>query len=256
MSDDIENAPGSRPAVNGRSPGSPPALLAAATARHGHGRPGLTLAAIVSATGNSPAASDGPRGPRRADARRNRELLLVAAKEVFSERGPDAPLDEVARRAGVASATLYRHFPNRRELLIAVYADEELTALCAEAEALFEHQPPGDALFSWLRAFVTHMTSKRDLILAIPGDKGDQRSALFDRWQKATHAIVSALLTQAQSARAVSADLSASDLLVLTSGVALATTDTHQAERCLALLHRGFTRSVCPRPIGEGRSRD
>jgi len=209
--------------------------------------------------GADPAAltDSGPRRPRRADARRNRELLLVAAKEVFSERGPDAPLDEVARRAGVGSATLYRHFPDRRELLIAVYADEELTALCAEAEALLEHQPPGDALFSWLRAFVTHMTSKRELILAVPGEKGDKRHpSLFDVWQKATHAIASQLLTQAQSARTVSADLSASDLLVLTSGVALATTDTYQAERCLALLHRGFTSSASRRPIGEGPPRD
>ena len=184
MSDDIENAPSTRPALNGRSPGSPPALLAAATARHGHGRPGLTLAAIVSATGNCPAASDGPRGPRHADARRNRELLLVAAKEVCSERGPDASLDEVARRAGVASATLYRHFPDRRELLVAVYADEELTALCAEAEALFEHQPPGDALFTWLRVFVTHVATKRELPLALTDDGQDDRSALFERWQR------------------------------------------------------------------------
>jgi AcrR family transcriptional regulator len=59
----------------------------------------------------------------RADARRNRDQILLAAREVFIERGPDAPLDEVARRAGVGNATLYRRFPDRGSLLRAVVAD-------------------------------------------------------------------------------------------------------------------------------------
>ena len=176
--------------------------------------------------------------PRRADAQRNRELLLAAAREVFSERGADAPLDEVARRARIGNATMYRHFPDRRELLIAVYADE-VAALCAHGEALLEDRSPEDALFAWLRAFVSHVTAKRDLALAIPSDQGGERSALFDGWHRAMHSTASRLLARAHSAGAVGPDLKASDLLVLASGIAVATADDRQAERCLELLRHG-----------------
>jgi AcrR family transcriptional regulator len=185
------------------------------------------------------------RRPRRADAQRNYDLLLAAAKEVFSERGADAPLDEVARRAGIGNATMYRHFPDRRELLIAVYADE-VTALCAQGDALLEDQSPRDALFVWLRAFIEHVAGKRELALAIPSD--GQRPAMFDGWHTAMHATASRLLTRAQSGGAVSTDLGASDLLVLANGIAVATADTDQAERCLALLRRGTAPSPCHQP--------
>ena len=107
--------------------------------------------------------------PRRADARRNYERVLAAAKEVFGELGVTAPLDEIARRAGVGNATMYRHFPTRRELVIAVYADE-VTALCELGRSLAADPSPGDALFRWLRAFITHVATKRELPLAIPDD--------------------------------------------------------------------------------------
>jgi AcrR family transcriptional regulator len=182
-------------------------------------------------------AGRGSRRPRRADAQRNRELLLAAAKEVFGERGADAPLDEIARRAGIGNATMYRHFPDRRELLIAVYADE-VAALCAQGEALHEHRSPPDALFAWLRAFVTHVSTKRDLALAIP-DHGGGRSALFDGWHEAMHSTTAGLLDHARSTGTVRADLDAADLLVLASGIALAGPDTGQVERCLAVLRHG-----------------
>src|SRR5262245_59292327 len=76
------------------------------------------------ATANLASGQGRSRRPRRADAQRNHDLLLAAAREIFSERGADAPLNEVARRAGIGNATMYRHFPDRRELIIAVYADE------------------------------------------------------------------------------------------------------------------------------------
>src|SRR5689334_22040791 len=84
-----------------------------------------------------PSESAASRRPRRTDAARNAGLLLAAAKELFDERGPDVPLDDVARRAGVGNATLYRHFPTRRDLIVAVYADE-VTALCEQGAALLE----------------------------------------------------------------------------------------------------------------------
>jgi AcrR family transcriptional regulator len=190
-----------------------------------------------------PSGQGRPRRPRRADAQRNRERLLAAARDVFGERGAGAPLDEIARRAGIGNATMYRHFPDRRELLIAVYADE-VAALCAQGESLLEHPSPEDGVFAWLRAFIVHVAAKRDLALAIPIDQGGQRSALFDRWHDAMLSTTSRLLTRAQSAGSVRADLNAADLLALASGIAVITPNTEQIERCLALLRHG----TAPRP--------
>jgi AcrR family transcriptional regulator len=171
---------------------------------------------------------------RRADARRNAELLLVAAKEVFDQHGVDAPLDDIARRAGVGNATMYRHFPTRRELIVAVYA-EEVTALCDRGQALLQDPAPGQALFGWLQAFIAHVASKRALALAIPNDPGGQRSALFAGW----HATAAALLTRAQRAGAVRADLEVADLLALATAIALTVADTRRTDRLLDLLRRG-----------------
>jgi AcrR family transcriptional regulator len=189
-----------------------------------------------------------PRG-RRADAQRNRELLLTAAREVFSERGARAPLDDIARRAGIGNATMYRHFASRRELLIAVYADE-VEALCSRGETLLAEQPPADALFAWLRTFIAHVATKRDLVTAIPNDpipndtapndQGAQRTALFDGWHQAMRLTASRLLTSAQSAGTIRADLNAGDLLVLANGIAVTSAGTDQADRCLELLRYGI----------------
>jgi AcrR family transcriptional regulator len=175
---------------------------------------------------------------RRADAQRNTELLLAAAKEVFDARGVDAPLDDVARRAGVGNATMYRHFPTRRELIVAVYA-EEVTALCDRGQALLHDRAPREALFDWLQAFIAHVASKRALALAIPNDQGGQRSALFAGWHTAMHATASALLTRAQRAGAVRADLEVADLLALATAIALTAADTRRTERLLDLVRRG-----------------
>ncbi|MEV0400430.1 helix-turn-helix domain-containing protein [Actinoallomurus sp. NPDC050550] len=194
----------------------------------------------MSSADAGPAPHQGPpQRPRRADAQRNYERLLATAREVFSERGVDAPLDDIARRAGIGNATMYRHFPTRRELIIAVYADE-VAALCAHGEALLNNESPADALFGWLRAFIAHVAAKRELALAIPNDQGGQRSALFDRWHKAMHTTASTLLTHAQSRGAVDTDLDVFDLLALANGIAVASSDTDQVERCLGLLRRGI----------------
>ncbi|MEO3825350.1 helix-turn-helix domain-containing protein [Actinomadura sp. B10D3] len=175
-----------------------------------------------------------PQRRLRADARRNYDLLVSAARDVFHDQGVDAPLDDIARRAGVGNATMYRHFPTRRELIIAVYS-EEVDALCARSQALLTEDPPGDALFGWLADFIAHVATKRDLALSITG----QRSALFDRWHESMHTAASALLTRAQSAGAVRPDLSASELLALANGIALTATDATQAERLVLLIRQG-----------------
>jgi AcrR family transcriptional regulator len=185
-----------------------------------------------------PAPRTEPQRRRRADAQRNYDLLVAAAKDVFHDHGVDAPLDDIARRAGVGNATMYRHFPTRRELIIAVYS-EEVAELCARSQALLADDPPDDALFGWLQDFIAHLAAKRELALSITDDRAGQRSALFDRWHHSMHTAASALLTRAQSAGAVRADLDASELLALANGIALTTTDAAQAKRLVLLVRQG-----------------
>jgi AcrR family transcriptional regulator len=87
--------------------------------------------------------------PMRADARRNYERLLKAAADAFAEQGEGASLDDIAKRAGVGSGTLYRHFPTRQALLEAVYVDT-IEALASRGDELAKELPPGEALAEWL----------------------------------------------------------------------------------------------------------
>lgn len=175
--------------------------------------------------------------PRRADAQRNHDLVLAAAKEAFSEQGVDVAIDEIARRAGVGNATLYRHFPTRRDLIVAVYADE-VAALNGQGAALLGSDDPGGALQEWLLAFISHVATKRDLALAVPEGEGDERTALFARWHESMHMTAAPLLARAQHAGAVRADLAVAELLALANGIALAGADP---ERLLTLVHEGLS---------------
>ena len=87
----------------------------------------------------------------RADARRNRERLLAAAASAFAEQGADAPLEDIARRAGVGIGTLYRHFPNRQALLEALYINE-VEDVCRSAEQV-DGADPWEALDGWFERF-------------------------------------------------------------------------------------------------------
>jgi AcrR family transcriptional regulator len=91
----------------------------------------------------------------RADARRNRDQILLAARDVFIERGPDAALDEVARRAGVGNATLYRRFPDRRSLLRAVLVDVFRRVGDEARLALVEESDPFEALARYMPRLAT-----------------------------------------------------------------------------------------------------
>lgn len=96
---------------------------------------------------------------RRVDAERNRGRILNAARAAFADPDTDVSMAEIARRAGVGSATLYRNFANRRELLEALYVDE-IDAVC-EAAATIDGDSPGAILEAWLRRFYAYFTSKR-----------------------------------------------------------------------------------------------
>ncbi|GAA1694232.1 TetR/AcrR family transcriptional regulator [Fodinicola feengrottensis] len=175
---------------------------------------------------------------RRADAQRNYDLLLATAKEVFGEHGADAPLDEVARRAGIGNATMYRHFPTRRDLLVAVYADE-VTALCARGEALLVADSPGDALFQWLRSFIAHVVTKQDLARSLMAGPAGLHSERFGQWHDAMLSTAGSLLVRAQEAGDVRADLPVRDVLWLANGIALTGADDERAVRLLRLVRDG-----------------
>jgi AcrR family transcriptional regulator len=106
-----------------------------------------------------------PRKPR-ADSRRNHERLLAAAKAAFAEQGANAPLEAIARRAGVGVGTLYRHFPAREALLAAVY-QEEVRQLCAAADSLLAARRPYEALEAWLGQLVDYLATKRVILPAL-----------------------------------------------------------------------------------------
>src|ERR1700729_1900607 len=102
----------------------------------------------------------------RADAKRNRERILEVAKQVFTRRGAEASMDEIARRARIGPGTLYRHFPSRDDLLAAVYISE--VEKLAEAQRKFSAElPPIEALRAWLLVFIDYIAAKRIIAPAL-----------------------------------------------------------------------------------------
>jgi AcrR family transcriptional regulator len=147
----------------------------------------------------------------RSDALRNRELLLAAAKAVFSAGGPDASLEAVARRADVGIGTLYRHFPTREALYEAVYR-HEVEQLGELAEELKSEASPVEALRRWLRSNVEFVATKKGMsaALALAAQTNSELMAFsYDRLTKA----VGALLDRAVAAGDIRGDVGPEDLL-------------------------------------------
>ncbi|MEY9892195.1 AcrR family transcriptional regulator [Catenulispora sp. MAP12-49] len=174
----------------------------------------------------------------RADAAKNVRALTAAAKELFDEQGPDVPLDEVARRAGVGNATLYRYFPTRADLMVGVYADE-VADLCMDGAALLMAAAPGQALFAWLNRFVVHVATKRALALAGTEHNGERRTKLFDTWHEAMRTVATDLYDEARRAGTVSPQVSAEELLAMASAAALAGNGPQEARRLLTMMWYG-----------------
>jgi AcrR family transcriptional regulator len=178
--------------------------------------------------------------PLRADARRNYDALLAAADELFTTNGPDVALDEIARRAGVGNATLYRHFPDRRDLLVAVCVSE-VKALCALGKQLDADPDPGKAFTRWLRAYITHVSAKHGLAAAFAtGRRAD--SELVAACQAAVEAIGASLLQRAQDGGTVRSDVALRDVVTLVNAIAMATETTEggEADRMLAIVLGGI----------------
>ena len=148
-----------------------------------------------------------PAVPQRADARRNREALLVAAEEVFAAQGADAPLEVVARRAGVGRGTLYRHFPDREALAVAVY-DRRLSGL---EDLAAQHRDDPDLLELLVLGVADRQTRVPGLVAVLLGS-GD---GALDRISQRTRDLVAEPLAQARARGEVREDASDDDLMLL-----------------------------------------
>ena len=176
--------------------------------------------------------------PKRADARRNYDALVAAAREAFTERDQDASLEEIARRAGVGIGTLYRHFPTRSDLIQAVYV-EEVEALARSAESV-AGLDPWDALIKWLHGFVGYIATKQALseeLFAI----ADHNIEVFANCRALLNEAGEPLLKRAQEAGVVRPDANIQDIIRMVAGIAkMPAAEPGEVERVLNLALDGL----------------
>ena len=158
-----------------------------------------------------------PSPPQRVDAARNRELILTAARSAFADPESDVSMAEVARRAGVGSATLYRNFANRRELLEALYVDE-IDAVCAAAAGIGGESPGAD-LTAWLRRFYAYFSSKRFVAAELLQQTGSDDPVFGAGYARVT-AAGRPLLLAAQRAGEATETLTLEQILAMIAAVA------------------------------------
>ncbi|WP_327391812.1 TetR/AcrR family transcriptional regulator [Streptomyces sp. NBC_01186] len=180
---------------------------------------------------------------QRADARRNYARILAVAEEEVAAHGADASLEQIARTAGVGSATVRRHFPSRSALLEAVFR-ERIETLCARARELEGAEDPRAALLEWLSALTAYAACARGLAVCLTQDSlADEHdmNACSTRLDEAG----TALLRRAADAGAVTPDVTISDLLTLIAGLVLATEHhpdpSTEADRLLRLTVAGIS---------------
>ncbi len=176
--------------------------------------------------------------PKRADARRNYDKIVTAAREAFAERGASTSLEEISRRAGVGIGTVYRNFPNRQALLEAVYVDE-VEDVCRSA-AEFDQLEPWEALSGWLRRVVGYLVTKHALAAELL-DYVDRGAPLFQCCRSALFEAGEPLLERAQRAQVVRADTDLAEIIQMIGGIAkIVTSDPGQIEHILDIALDGL----------------
>lgn len=170
--------------------------------------------------------------PLRADARRNRDRLLAEALQAFDQDGPDACLEEIARRAGVGIGTLYRHFPTRQDLQEAVFLDQA-EELRRKGEKLLDNPDPLAGLVSWLRLQLDMGSFKRKLGTAVLCAKLREGSPIQQSYSKG-RAVGAVLLQRAKDAGQVRSNVDLGDLLHLVHGIVLITEESPDAAEKVA----------------------
>jgi AcrR family transcriptional regulator len=169
--------------------------------------------------GDLPSRTGPQRTTLRADARRNLERIMSAAMEVFAERGLDASTDEVARRAGVGHGTVFRRFPTKEDLIVAIL-ERRLEDIHAQADALARSEDPWDAFRRTLELLAGRLTSDRAAFAAL----GSLSTApTIHAAKERIYLLMGDLLRRAQDAGVVRRDLEPQDLgfLLCAAGAAV-----------------------------------
>ena len=172
--------------------------------------------------------------PARADARRNREKLLAAARAAFAAADDSVALEAIARAAGVGIGTLYRHFPTREALVEAVYA-AELDDVVACARTLLTEFPPETALRGWMDHYAAFVETKRGMIDTLRAGWASGTMATPTTRERITAAITP-ILTEGARAGSLRADVAPEDVITMILGIFLATATGGPPERIGRLL--------------------
>jgi AcrR family transcriptional regulator len=181
---------------------------------------------------------DSPR-PMRADARRNYDKLVAAARKVFLEQGGGASLEAIAKEAGVGVGTLYRHFPKRIDIVEAVYR-EDVDGLVASAEEFVAELEPWPAFVAWLEAFVRYASTKRTFLNELH-EAFEENPQLRLSSRERIEGAIDLVLRPAQEAGVVRTDLDGSDLMQLLGSMCMSVTLTQdQSQRLLGMIQDGL----------------
>jgi AcrR family transcriptional regulator len=178
--------------------------------------------------------------PVRADAQRNTDALLEAALAVFASSGVDAPVREIAEKAGVGVGTVYRHFPQRSDLIAAVLR-REIDACADAAPVLAAAHEPGEALARWMQRYAAFIATKRGLASALHSGN-PAFDTLPDYFRQRLEPALRALLESATAAGEVRTDIAARDLLGAVASLCSHAYDQgpEHARRMVALLVDGL----------------
>lgn len=177
--------------------------------------------------------------PLRADARRSLDALLQAAKQVFAESGVDAPVRDIATRAGLGVGTVYRHFPQRSDLIAAVFRRE--IDECADAAAtLADEHEAFAALWRWMQRFSAFFAAKRGLAGALHSGH-PAYAALPGHFDARLRPALEGLLTTAIDAGSIRSDVTAAELLGAIARISMSEQDAlAEAQRMVGLLADGL----------------
>jgi AcrR family transcriptional regulator len=177
--------------------------------------------------------------PMRADARRNRELLVAAAREVFAEQGVSASMEAIARKAGVGVGTLYRHFPTRLDVVEAVYEDD-VQELTDAAQRLVSTLEPGPAVNAFFDAFLHYAQTKRTLLTELR-QAFEKNPAFRSRNRERIDAAFDLVIDRAKKAGAVRDDISGSDITQLLGPICTnESLSTDQTKRLMGMILDGL----------------
>lgn len=186
-----------------------------------------------------PAYAGAPQRPMRADARRNYESIVAAARETLLEHGKDTSLEEIARRAGVGIGTLYRRFPTRLALLEAVYR-EDVDTLQRSIQELVDTVPPWEAVEGWASRFVDYASTKRALFHELVDALG-RDSELFSYSRPVINGSAQLVLDNGKRAGVVRPEVEPSDMLRLIGGCSMmGALDEAQKQRLIGIVLAGI----------------